>query len=69
MNDVMDTVKMLEVTVIDNVPSMVFTVVTRVRRMAARVRSMSTRMPPVTTMTTAMAATLAVCSRGSSHNN
>jgi hypothetical protein len=41
-----------------------------VRRMATRVRGMSTRVPSrMTPMTTAMAATLAVGSRGSSHNN
>jgi hypothetical protein len=71
MNEVMDTVKMPEVTVIGNVTSMVFTVVTSgVRRMAARVRGMSARVPSrMSTMTAAVTAPLAVCSPASSDKN
>ena len=66
MNDVMDTVKMPEVTVIANVTFMVFTVVTRVTRVPSRVRGMSTRM---STMSTTMAATLAICNPAPSDKN
>ena len=66
MNEVMDTVKMLEVAVIGNVTSMVFTVVTRVTRVPSRVRGMSTRM---STMSTTMAATLAICNPAPSDKN
>jgi hypothetical protein len=71
MNEVMDIVKMPEVTAIADVAFMVFTVViSGVRRMTARVRGMSARVPSRTsTMTAALTAPLAVCSPASSDKN